>query len=78
MRARIILSVFELFSMKLCYCLGCVGYVRVYLYLCVYPHYAGLDEAQDGQSAGRNINKLRYADETLPLWQRAKKNSKAS
>ena len=36
----------------------------VYLYLCVYPHNAGLDEAQDGQIAGRNINNLRYADDT--------------
>ena len=74
MRARIILSVFELFSMRLCYCLGCVGYVCVYLCLCVYPNNAGLDEAQDGQIAGRNINNLRYADETPPLWQKAKKN----
>ena len=74
MRARIILLVFELFSVKLHYCLGCVGYVCVYLYLCVYPHNAGLDEAQASQIAGRNINNLRYADETSPLWQKAKKN----
>ena len=35
---------------------------------------AGLDEAQAGiEMARRNINKLRYADETT-LWQKAKKN----
>ena len=34
---------------------------------------AGLDEAQVGiKIAGRYINKLRYADDTL--WQKAKKN----
>ena len=36
---------------------------------------AGLDEAQVGiKVVRRNINNLRYADETLPLWQKAKKN----
>ena len=35
---------------------------------------AGLDEAQAGiKMAGRNINNLRYADDT-PLWQKVKKN----
>ena len=35
---------------------------------------AGLDEAQAGiKIAGRNINNLRYADDT-PLWHKAKKN----
>ena len=35
---------------------------------------AGLDEAQAGiKIAGRNINNLRYADDTT-LWQKAKKN----
>ena len=35
---------------------------------------AGLEEAQAGiKIAGRNINNLRYADDT-PLWQKAKKN----
>ena len=35
---------------------------------------AGLEEAQDGiKTAGRNINNLRYADNTT-LWQKAKKN----
>ena len=34
---------------------------------------AGPDEAQAGiKIAGRNINNLRYADDTL--WQKAKKN----
>ena len=36
---------------------------------------AGLDEAQAGiKIAGRNINNLRYAEMTPPLWQKAKKN----
>ena len=35
---------------------------------------AKLDEAQAGiEIAGRNINHLRYADDT-PLWQKAKRN----
>ena len=35
---------------------------------------AGLDEAQaEIKIAGRNINNLRYADDTI-LWQKAKKN----
>ena len=35
---------------------------------------AGLEEAQAAiQIAGRNINHLRYADDT-PLWQKVKKN----
>ena len=35
---------------------------------------AGLEEAQAGiKTAGRNINNLRYADDTT-LWQKAKKN----
>ena len=39
---------------------------------------AGLDEAQAGiKIAGRNINNLRYADDTT-LWQKVKRNSKAS
>ena len=38
---------------------------------------AGLDEAQAGiKIAGRNINNLRYADDTT-LWQKVKRNSKA-
>ena len=36
--------------------------------------YAGLDEAQLGiKTAGRNINNLRYADDTT-LWQKVKRN----
>ena len=39
---------------------------------------AGLEEAQAGiKIARRNINNLRYADDT-PLWQKVKRNSKAS
>ena len=39
---------------------------------------AGLDEALAGiKIAGRNINNLRYADDTT-LWQKAKKNYRAS
>jgi len=38
----------------------------------------GLDEAQAGiKTAGRNINNLRYADDTT-LIEKVKKNSKAS
>ena len=34
---------------------------------------AGLEEAQTGiKIAGRNINKLRYVDDTPPLWQKVK------
>ena len=39
---------------------------------------AGLEEAQAGiKIAGTNINNLRYADDTT-LWQKVKRNSKAS
>ena len=39
---------------------------------------AGLEETEAGiKIAGRNINNLRYADDT-PLWQKVKRNSKAS
>ena len=38
----------------------------------------GLNEAQAGiKIAGRNINNLKYAD-APPLWQKAKKNQRAS
>ena len=38
----------------------------------------GLAEAQAGiKIAGRNINNLRYADDTT-LWQKVKRNSEAS
>ena len=40
--------------------------------------HAGLEETQAGiKIAGRNINNLRYADDTT-LWQKVKSNSKAS
>ena len=40
----------------------------------VHPENAGLDEAQARiKIAGRNINNLRYADDTT-LWQKVKKN----
>ena len=36
---------------------------------------AGLDEAQAGiKIARRNMNNLRYVDDTPPLWQNVKKN----
>ena len=58
---------------------GCI------LSLCLYNLYAeytmrnaGLDEAQAGiKIARRNINNLRYADDTT-LWQKVKRNPKAS
>ena len=35
----------------------------------------GLEEAQAGiKIARRNLNNLRYADETPPLWQKSKRN----
>ena len=38
---------------------------------------AGLDKAQDGiKIAGRNINNLRYVDDTTLLWKNVKKNFK--
>ena len=38
---------------------------------------AGLDEAQAGiKIAGRNINNLRYVDDTTLLWKNVKKNFK--
>ena len=55
--------------------------LRLYIVTCLFNLYAeyimrnaGLDEAQAGiKMAGRNINNLRYADDT-PLWQKVKKN----
>ena len=36
---------------------------------------AGLEKAEDGiKIARRNINNLRYADDTPPLWQKVRKN----
>ena len=53
---------------------------------CLFNFYAeyimrntGLEEAQaEIKIAGRNINNLRYADDTTLLWQKVKRNSKAS
>ena len=43
-----------------------------------YMRNVGLDEAQAGiKIARRNINNLRYADDTT-LWQKVKKNKRAS
>ena len=40
---------------------------------------AGLEEAQAGiKITRRNINNLRYADDTTLIWQKVKRNSKAS
>ena len=40
---------------------------------------SGLEEAQAGiKIARRNINNLRYADDSPPLWQKVKRSSKAS
>ena len=60
-------------------CQGCI------LSPCLFNFYAeyimknaGLEEAQAGiKIAGRNINNLKYADDTT-LWQKVKRNSKAS
>ena len=57
-------------------CQGCI------LSPCLFNLYAeyimrnvGLDKAQAGiKIAGRNINNLRYADDTTPFLQKAKKN----
>ena len=61
-------------------CQGCI----VSPCLCnLYAEYnmrnAGLEKAQAGiKTAGRNINNLRYADDTPLLWQKMKGNEKAS
>ena len=40
---------------------------------------AGLEEAQAGiKIARRNLSNLRYADDTTCIWQKVKRNSKAS
>ena len=51
------------------------AYLCLFIYLCRYiMRNAGLEEAQAGlKIAGRNINNLRYADDTT-LWQKVKKN----
>ena len=56
-------------------CQGCILSPCLFnLYAEYIMRNAGLDEAQAGiKIAGRNINKLRYANDT-PLWQKVKKN----
>ena len=56
----------------------CQGYILSPCLFNLYAEYimrnAGLEEAQDGiKIAGRNINHLRYADDTT-LWQKVKRN----
>ena len=56
----------------------CQGYILSPCLFNFYTEYimrnAGLDEAQAGiKIAGRNINNLRYADDTT-LWQKVEKN----
>ena len=59
------------------------GYILSPCLFSLYVEYimrnAGLDEPQAGiKIAGRNINNLRYADDTPSLWQKAQENSRAS
>ena len=56
-------------------CQGCILSPCLFnLHVEYIMRYAGLDEAQAGiKIAGRNINNLRYADDTT-LWQKVKKN----
>ena len=55
--------------------LGCLlSPCLFYFYAMYIMRNAGLDEAQDGiKIAGRNINNLRFADDTT-LWQKVKRN----
>ena len=55
-------------------CQGCILSPCLFkLYAEYIMRNAGLDEAQAGiRSAWRNINNLRYADDTPPLWQKVK------
>ena len=55
-------------------CVKAVYCHPVYLYAEYIMRITGLEEAQAGiKIAGRNINDLRYADDTT-LWQKVKKN----
>ena len=66
----------DLFQIGKGVCQGCI------LSPCLFNFYAeyiirnaGLEEAQAGiKTARRNINNLRYADDTPPLWQKVKRN----
>ena len=57
-------------------CQGCILSPCLFnLYAEYIMRNAGLEEAQAGvKTAGRNINDLRYADDTPPLRQKVKKN----
>ena len=56
-------------------CQGCILSPRLFnLYAGYIMRNAGLEEAQAGlKTAGRNINNLRYADDTT-VWKKAKRN----
>ena len=58
-------------------CQGCIlSPCLFHLYVEYIMQNTGLDEVQTGiKIAGRNINNLRYADDTS-LWQTAKRNEK--
>ena len=59
-------------------CQGCVLSSCFNLYAEYIMRNAGLEETQAGiKIAGRSINNLRHADDTT-LWQKVKRNSKAS
>ena len=60
-------------------CQGCILSPRLFNFYAEYiMRNTGLDEAQAGiKIAGENINNLRYSDDTT-LWQKAKKNLRAS
>ena len=55
---------------------GCILSSRLFNFYAEYIiRNAGLEEAQAGiKIARRNINNLRYADDTTPLWQKVKRN----
>ena len=57
-------------------CQGCILSPCLFNFCAEYiMQNARLDEAQGGiKIAKRNINNLRYADDTPPLWQKVKKN----
>ena len=65
----------DLFQIRKGVCQGCILSPCLFnLYAEYIMRNAGLDEAQaEIKIAGRNINNLRYADDTI-LWQKAKKN----
>ena len=65
----------DLFQIGKGVCQGCILSPCLFnLYAEYSMRNAGLEEAQAGiKIAGRNINNLRYADDTT-LWQKVKKN----